>query len=123
LISSGVGQPVEPAGRQARHGLVAQALRGQGGPGGSTIDPADLRWIWITHMDFDHIGNLAAVLELAPQARVVTNYLGMGKMGLIGLPQDRAWLLNPGQSLDVGDRRLHALRPAELGRAGDHRPV
>jgi len=78
---------------------------------GRTIDPADLRWIWITHMDFDHIGNLAAVLELAPQARVVTNYLGMGKMGLMGLPQERAWLLNPGQALDVGDRRLRALRP------------
>jgi flavorubredoxin len=78
---------------------------------GRTIDPADLRWIWITHMDADHIGNLQAVLELAPQARVVTNYLGMGKMGLMGLPQERAWLLNPGQSLDVGDRRLRALRP------------
>lgn len=78
---------------------------------GRTVDPADLRWIWITHMDFDHIGNLAAVLELAPKARVVTNYLGLGKMGLMGLPQERAWLLNPGHALDVGDRRLRALRP------------
>ncbi|MBG9390191.1 MBL fold metallo-hydrolase [Caenimonas aquaedulcis] len=78
---------------------------------GEAVDPADLRWIWIPHMDADHIGNLAAVLELAPKARVVTNYLGMGKMGLLGLPQDRAYLLNPGQALDVGDRKLRALRP------------
>jgi ribonuclease BN (tRNA processing enzyme) len=75
------------------------------------IDPADLRWIWITHMDADHIGNLAAVLERAPNARVVTTYLGMGKMGLLGLPQERAYLLNPGQVLDVGDHGLTALVP------------
>jgi glyoxylase-like metal-dependent hydrolase (beta-lactamase superfamily II) len=77
----------------------------------ATIDPADLRWIWITHMDPDHVGNLAEVLALAPRARVVTNFLGAGKMGLLQLPQERAHLLNPGQSLDAGDRQLLALRP------------
>jgi glyoxylase-like metal-dependent hydrolase (beta-lactamase superfamily II) len=77
----------------------------------ASIDPADLRWIWITHMDPDHVGNLAEVLAMAPKARVVTNFLGMGKMGLLRLPQERAYLLNPGQSLEVGDRRLLALRP------------
>lgn len=75
------------------------------------IDPAELRWVWITHMDADHIGNLRVVLERAPHARVVTTYLGMGKMGLLDLPQSRAYLLNPGQSLDVGDRSLTALVP------------
>jgi len=24
----------------------------------SVIDPLDLRWIWLTHPDFDHIGSL-----------------------------------------------------------------
>lgn len=75
------------------------------------IDPSDLHWIWITHMDPDHVGNLTAVLERAPRARVVTTYLGMGKMGLLGLPQERAYLLNPGQVLDAGGRRLRALTP------------
>jgi hypothetical protein len=77
----------------------------------SAIDPEDLRWIWITHTDPDHIGNLAAVLEAAPYARVVTNYLGMGKMGLLQLPLDRVYLINPGQSLNVGDRSLTAVSP------------
>lgn len=76
-----------------------------------TLDPAELRWIWITHMDQDYIGNLADVLALAPRARVVTNFLGMAKMGLLGLPAERAYLVNPGQALDAGDRRLLALRP------------
>ena len=25
---------------------------------GSVIDPSELRWIWLTHTDFDHIGSL-----------------------------------------------------------------
>lgn len=77
----------------------------------SVIDPEDIRWIWLTHADADHTGNLSRVLELAPNARLVTTYLGMGKLGMQGLPVDRAYLLNPGQSLDVGDRRLQALAP------------
>lgn len=77
----------------------------------SVIDPATLRWIWLTHLDADHVGNLRAVLAEAPQARVLTNYLGMGKMTLQQLPLDRVYLLNPGQALDAGDRHLVALQP------------
>jgi flavorubredoxin len=77
----------------------------------AAIDPADLRWIWITHTDADHVGNLREVLDLAPAARVATNFLGMAKLGLLGLPLDRVHLLNPGQALDVGDRRLQAVQP------------
>jgi len=88
----------------ALRGEFMQALR-------RLIDPAALRWIWITHTDADHVGNLQAVLAEAPHARVVTNYLGMGKMGMLQLPVERAYLVNPGQSLHVGDRELFALRP------------
>ena len=77
----------------------------------ATIDPADIRWIWITHTDADHVGNLEAVLAEAPNARLVTTYLGMGKMNLLGLPLDRVYLLNPGQSLDAGDRKIFAFAP------------
>jgi len=77
----------------------------------SVIDPKQLRWIWITHADMDHLGNLQAVIDEAPYARIVTTYLGMAKIGLHGLPLDRVYLLNPGQSLDVGDRELLAIKP------------
>ena len=77
----------------------------------SVIDPNELRWIWITHTDMDHLGNLEAVLAEAPNARVVTTYVGMAKMGLHGLPLDRIFLLNPGQTLDAGDRQLLAVKP------------
>jgi hypothetical protein len=75
------------------------------------INPEDLHWIWITHTDPDHLGSLTAILEDAPQARIVTTYLGMGKMGMLGVPLERVYLLNPGQSLDVGDRKLLAVSP------------
>lgn len=77
----------------------------------AVIDPKTIRWIWITHADMDHLGNYAAVLEAAPHARVVTTYIGMAKMGLQGLALDRVYLLNPGQTLDVGDRKLLAVKP------------
>lgn len=77
----------------------------------SLIAPEELRWIWITHADVDHLGSLEAVLAQAPYARVVTTYIGMAKMNLQQLPIGRVYLLNPGQRLDIGDRQLLAVRP------------
>src|SRR4051812_14334315 len=79
---------------------------------GQVLDPADVRWIWLTHPDRDHRGGLFDLLEVAPQARVVTTFLGVGILSTERpLPLDRVHLLNPGQSLDVGDRQLRAYRP------------
>jgi hypothetical protein len=79
---------------------------------GSVMDPADVRWIWLTHPDRDHTGGLFRLLEAAPHARVVTTYVGAGIMSTERpLPMDRVYLLNPGQTLDVGDRTLTGFRP------------
>lgn len=77
----------------------------------TAVDLTTLRWIWLTHMDPDHVGNLRAVLERAPRAQVVTSFLGAGKMGLLQLPVERVHLLEAGQRLDVGDRELLAIAP------------
>jgi len=79
---------------------------------GSVIDPAAVEWIWLTHPDRDHTGGLFELLEIAPRARVVTTFLGVGILSTErSLPMNRVYLLNPGQSLDVGDRTLTAFRP------------
>ncbi|HUR14248.1 MAG TPA: MBL fold metallo-hydrolase [Mycobacteriales bacterium] len=78
----------------------------------STVDPADLRWVYLTHPDRDHTGSLMKVLEAAPQARVVTTFIGLGILGIdFPITPDRVYLLNPGQALDVGDRSLTCFRP------------
>jgi glyoxylase-like metal-dependent hydrolase (beta-lactamase superfamily II) len=92
-------------------GVVAQGeafLEGLG----RALDLEDVRWIWLTHTDADHTGCLDALLLAAPRARLVTTYLGMGKLGLRApVPPERVHLLNPGQRLSVGDRDLVAVRP------------
>jgi flavorubredoxin len=76
------------------------------------VDLRDLRWLWLTHADPDHVGCLERILVEAPRLEVITTFLGAGKLGVFSplLPQ-RMHLLNPGQSLDVGDRRLRAVKP------------
>ena len=67
----------------------------------SVIDPADLRWIWLTHTDLDHIGSLHQLLAENPKIRVITTFLGVGIMSLSApLPMDRVYLVNPGQKIN-----------------------
>lgn len=76
------------------------------------MDPADIRWIWVTHPDRDHTGGVLSLLEAAPKARLVTTFGGLGIMSCEWeLPLHRVYLLNRGQSLEVGDRTLLAFRP------------
>jgi glyoxylase-like metal-dependent hydrolase (beta-lactamase superfamily II) len=76
------------------------------------IDPADLRWIYVSHTDLDHIGNLEAVMKLAPNARIVLPGLGAAKMGLReNFDMSRLMPMDHGQRLDLGDRELVLLRP------------
>jgi hypothetical protein len=76
------------------------------------IDPADVRWIWITHPDRDHTGGLWDLLAAAPDAKVVTTFLGVGIMSTQWeMPLHRMQFLNPGDSLDVGDRLLTGHQP------------
>ena len=52
------------------------------------------------------------LLAAAPQAHLVTTFLGMGILSLEwDVPVERVHLLNPGQVLPVGDRELRAFRP------------
>ncbi|MCA8881374.1 MAG: MBL fold metallo-hydrolase [Rhodobacteraceae bacterium] len=76
------------------------------------IDLTDLRWIWLSHTDADHIGNLDRVLARAPNARVITNFLGAAKMGLLGAGDpERLRLLDPGEAIEIAGRRLHQIKP------------
>jgi hypothetical protein len=82
------------------------------------VDPVDVRWVFISHEDADHVGNIPLLLELCPQATFVADFLSFMKIGVLyGLPPDRARWLNPGESLRAGDRLLTAFRPPLLDSA------
>jgi hypothetical protein len=78
----------------------------------AAIDPKDVRWIYLTHPDRDHTGGIFRLLEAAPQARLITTFGGVGIMSTESpLPMDRIYFLNPGQTLDLGDRTITAFVP------------
>ena len=52
----------------------------------TVIDPAELRWIWLSHTDFDHIGSLHRLLDENPRLRVITTFFAVGIMGLSSTP-------------------------------------
>jgi len=80
---------------------------------GTIIDPKDIRYVWLSHPDRDHMGSLFRILDEAPNARLVSTFLAVGYLTVeFDMPLDRVFLLNPGQALDVGGgRNLHAFRP------------
>ena len=78
----------------------------------SVIDPQDLKWVWLTHDDADHTGNLQKVLEASPNARLVAYSLAVLRMSTAWqIPMDRVYWLNPGESIIMGDRKMTAVRP------------
>jgi glyoxylase-like metal-dependent hydrolase (beta-lactamase superfamily II) len=78
----------------------------------SLVDLDDLRWIWLTHTDPDHTGSLQWLLDNARNARLITTYLAVGKLGMLfPVPMDRLYWVNPGTTITVNNRRLLALRP------------
>lgn len=78
----------------------------------SVIDPRNLKWVWLTHDDADHTGNLQKVLDAAPNARLAAYSLAVLRMSTAWpVPMDRVYWLNPGDSIGVGDRKLTAVRP------------
>lgn len=78
----------------------------------SIVDPAELRWVWLTHDDSDHTGSLPRIMELAPNAKLVTHALGALRMAAWWpVPLDRVHAIRGGDELHVGDRTLTAMRP------------
>jgi len=78
----------------------------------SIVEPEDVRWIFLSHDDHDHIGNLDAALDLCPNATLVANYAMVGRLfGDVELTLERMRWVNVGEALDVGDRELVVVRP------------
>ncbi|MBO3752572.1 MBL fold metallo-hydrolase [Streptosporangiaceae bacterium NEAU-GS5] len=76
------------------------------------VDPADVRWVFLSHDDGDHTGALHEVLDLCPQATLVTNFFTTERLRIERpLPLHRMLWREPGECFDAGDRRLRLVLP------------
>ena len=79
----------------------------------SLVDPEDLKWIFLSHDDGDHTGAMMEIIQAAPQARLVTQFVGLVRLetayhipvgGLISGTPATLSLTETGSSLS-GDHR------------------
>jgi flavorubredoxin len=76
------------------------------------VDPEDVRWVFLSHDDVDHSGNLDEVMTACPNATLVCSWAIVERhTNCFNFPLDRCVWVMDGDTLDVGDRVLHALRP------------
>jgi flavorubredoxin len=78
----------------------------------SLIQTNEVRWIFVTHDDCDHTGNLVEALKRCPNAMVVTNKAASWRTAAaFGIPHERIRTVNNGETFNLGDRTFRAIRP------------
>jgi flavorubredoxin len=76
------------------------------------VEPTDVRWVFLSHDDHDHTGNLEPVMEACPNATLVCSWAIHERFSnAFELPLSRCRWVNDGESFDAGKRRLVAVRP------------
>jgi flavorubredoxin len=78
----------------------------------SLVDPGDVRWIFLSHDDVDHSGNLRPLMEACPNAQlVITWFLTERHSCDFEFPKERCRWVNDGDSWRAGNRTLRAITP------------
>ena len=76
------------------------------------VEPEDVRWVFLSHDDHDHTGNLAQVMEACPNATLVCSWALVERFSNgFGFPLERCRWVNADGAFDAGNRRLVAVRP------------
>ena len=78
----------------------------------SLVDPNDVKWIFLSHDDVDHSGNLDEAMTACPNATLVCNWAMIERhSNCFEFPLERCRWVMDGEPLDIGDRTLLAVRP------------
>jgi flavorubredoxin len=78
----------------------------------SLVEPNDVRWIFLSHDDVDHTGNLEQTMEACPNAQLVCSWSMVERhSNCFEFPIDRCRWVTDGESLQLADRTLVAMRP------------
>lgn len=76
------------------------------------VDLEDVRWIFLSHDDRDHSGNLMPLLDACPNATLLTTWFQIGRMAEEWeTPLPRCRFLNEDEEIDLGDRTITTIRP------------
>jgi flavorubredoxin len=76
------------------------------------VDPQAVGWIFISHEDADHVGNLDEVMAACPNANLVSSWaLTERYTNAFDFPLERCRWMDDGIAFDAGDRQMVVLRP------------
>jgi flavorubredoxin len=76
------------------------------------VEPEDVRWIFLSHDDVDHTGNLDQAMSACPNAKLVCSWAMIERhTNCFEFPLARCRWITDGETLDIGDRQLLAMRP------------
>jgi flavorubredoxin len=76
------------------------------------VDPESVGWVFISHEDADHVGNLDEVMAACPNANLVCSWALMERhTNAFDFPLDRCRWMDDGITFDAGDRQMVVLRP------------
>ena len=79
----------------------------------SLVEPNDVRWVFISHDDVDHYGNVHEVMRACPNATLVSTWFLGERLTCdrFEIPPTRWRWVGDGETFDAGDRTLVAVRP------------
>jgi flavorubredoxin len=76
------------------------------------VEPEDVKWVFLSHDDVDHTGNLEIVMDRCPNATLVSSWaITERHSNAFNFPLDRCRWINDGESWSAGDRTFRAVRP------------
>jgi flavorubredoxin len=78
----------------------------------SLVDPKRVKWVFLSHDDADHVGNLVEVMESCPNAALVCSWaITERHTNAFDFPLERCRWMDDGVIFDAGDRQLTLVRP------------
>jgi flavorubredoxin len=76
------------------------------------VDPKRVKWVFLSHEDADHVGNLDEVMEACTDATLVCSWaLTERHTNAFDFPLGRCRWMDDGITFEVGDRQMSVVRP------------
>lgn len=76
------------------------------------VKPESVKWVFISHEDADHVGNLDQVMDACPNATLVCSWALMERYSnAFTFPLERCRWMDDGVTFDAGNHQMTVVRP------------